>query len=214
MKYIGSGWQYRVYDLGNGRVLKIEQTPLRQFFVIGKDTIRRVYLWPPAIMRNVRSAIAITRHSREGLLERAYIPGYLLGNPEFFSDGSYSQDKVQLIEEILVGASESEVRAVFERYADLFLECWRYGFSDTIFNFMYNNGIDSGKRIVQIDIGELTFSLSKMDELIREKKWLKQNSYARRLSTAHQKIFREITEEKWTLKVLNTTWGMLVPSAR
>lgn len=36
MKKIGAGWQYDVYDLGNGRVLKKFHLPIKSYWVILK----------------------------------------------------------------------------------------------------------------------------------------------------------------------------------
>src|SRR4051812_22296619 len=98
MKLIGKGWQYRVYDMGNGRVRKIERSILDSFcralFTKGEIYfLNPIKSWKDAKLIRHKTRASITVLKRQ----LPQIPPELFGNPEFFGTHTYEQDKALLL---------------------------------------------------------------------------------------------------------------------
>jgi hypothetical protein len=178
MKKIGRGWQYVVFDLGNGRVRKEKYSKIKQFLLISKELMSegKIFVFLEALKERRRvdcdeqSAIKYLKEI-EGIMDWK-----ILGNP-IFIDGGYEQDKVITLDEVFKTVSVDEGKEIFNKYLELIYETWKYGFSDKIFNFSINNGINSEGEVIQLDFGELSFDKEEMRKRIKERCWLKRYSY-------------------------------------
>jgi hypothetical protein len=184
MKLIGKGWQYRVYDIGNGRVRKIKRTPL--------DTFCRLFFMPKPVKENrkfrfnpVLSYQEMQRISRESdetirKLKKILpsIPGHLLGNPIFLRGIDFEQDYATPLIQYFRKHDNQRNRELVTRYIELIVELWKYGCSDDIFNFYANSGFDKNGRVIMIDFGELIFFREEIEKSIKTKKWLTQPFHA------------------------------------
>jgi hypothetical protein len=183
MKLIGKGWQYRVYDIGDGRVRKIKRTPIERFC--------RIFFMPKVVEKNrkmrfnpvlsYREMRRISRESDENMRQfkeiLPFLPAHLTGNILLFEDINYEQDYVTPLLQYFEEHNDSENKKILTQYVQLILELWQYGCSDSIFNFATNSGIDSQNRVIQIDVGELDFEREAVAEKVQNKQWLSQASY-------------------------------------
>lgn len=221
MKLIGKGWQYRIYDIGGGRVRKIKRSPI--------DSFCRTFFMPKVIKENrklrfnpvlsYREMRRISRESDENIKRfkkiLPFIFGYLAGNP-VFSDGiNYEQDYATPLLQYLRKHEDAENKKVITEYAQLVVGLWQYGCSDSVFNFATNSGVDSQNRVIQIDIGELDFEKDIVGEKVRNKKWLSQPSYRFYLSnTALENFFVREMDNYVTLENLDKYWMSKVTQSR
>ena len=154
---IGVGGQYTVHDLGSGRVVKIPNS---------MDGARRfVGGWGPHVSKMKRHfPLEETAGSRafnvpHALRLAARYPtlSAALAHPRAMSGECFSQDKVQVLYDLIPKASPDEIRGYLDGYADVCQLCWRYGINDCILFFSVNNGIDAQGKVVFLDFGEVTF---------------------------------------------------------
>jgi hypothetical protein len=100
MKKIGEGWQYSVYDLGNGKVLKKLNSVFRRFYFISKvilpRQIKRAYKIP-----NYVRAMKVKAQESFDILSRTNLDSSLIGNVVFKNGLDYEQDKVESLEDYL-----------------------------------------------------------------------------------------------------------------
>jgi hypothetical protein len=183
MKLIGKGWQYRVYDIGGGRVRKIKRTPI--------DSFCRIFFMPKVVEKNrkmrfnpvlsYREMRRISRESDENMQQFKEIlpsmPAYLTGNIRLLDGINYEQDYAIPLLQYFEEHNDSENKKILTQYVQLILELWQYGCSDKIFNFATNSGIDSQNRVIQIDVGELDFEREAVAERVQNKEWLSRASY-------------------------------------
>lgn len=211
MKCIGRGFQYSVYDLGK-RVLKKENcSSYKDICVICSLICEGNILGIPKKLEALNKS---TEESIKNLKKFSKsIDMSLFGNPTFNLDqssNSYEQDKVETIKSYFTKHNLSENKKIIDEYVTLSLSLWKYGVSDTVFNFTINSGVlkkQNKLMVVQLDLGELTFSQEEISELIKEKKWLQQHSY-RSLKDAELRMYYEKTMDKYiNLDNLNKFWS-------
>jgi len=212
MKLIGKGWQYRVYDIGNGRVRKIKRTPIDSFW--------RIFFMPKIIKENrkfrfnpilsYREMRRISRESEANINKfkeiLPSIPMYLTGNPVFLNGINYEQDYATPLLGYFQEHEDTENKKAITQYAQLILELWQHGCSDSVFNFATNSGVDSQNRVIQIDIGELDLEKNIVVEKVRNKKWLSQPSYIFHLDESMKRFFMEEMDNYVTMENLEKYW--------
>jgi len=152
---IGVGAQYTVHDLGNGRVSKVPNSfDGSRRFVGGWGThFDATHANAPNEMTIGGRDIGVPHALRLA----ARYPGLYeaLGRPKAMPGGSFTQDMVRPLSDVIPDATADEIRGYLEAYADLHQFCWRYGIAEAIFNFGINNGITDSGRLVLIDFGEV-----------------------------------------------------------
>ncbi len=209
MKKIGHGVQYDVYDIGNGRVKKIQTSFLQKIYRFHKIAPKyKIYSHP---VHNIKTSIGASKQTREsiGALKEhlSSIDLSLVGNPTIQDDGSYEQDKVIPFGDILYSSDFSKQKELVDEYMNNLLGCWDYGFSDTPFNFMMNCGVTSEGEVVLIDLGELTWNKEEVKKLVESKHWQKRGSFNKLEDGELKNYLREQFNEKITLSSLDTRWN-------
>ena len=122
MKFIGRGWQYTVYDLGNGRVLKKYNTHFQAYWVMLRQNFPYIGypIWKfPSYYRGCRNtALGSIKKIKDTKLDLA-----LFGNPKILNELDYEQDKVTPLHEHFDGISLENGKAVIDKFVkfNLFL---------------------------------------------------------------------------------------------
>lgn len=205
---IGRGWQFSVYDLGNGRVLKKKYSNFERFSLIKEKQIKKGKPYSALqILFSILQVNKMARHSNNYVRKlSAKFNLSFLGNPLFDKSGGYEQDKVLLLENALNGCSLDDGKKLFDQYTSLIHQTWKYGFSDIMFNFLENNGMDRNGKIIQSDFGEITFNKNEVLENIKNKRWLKSNHFIKFPGGELKEYYKFIMEREITPKSLDNFW--------
>ena len=198
MKIIGRGYWYRVYDLGNGRVLKSEKNFLHKAYDTFNFEGIRPSVYFKLITKNWRIALIYKRL-------KGQIDLTLIGAPIFLAGIDYEQDKVEILENILKRSSEAENQKIIDMYIENIMECWRNGFSDEVYNFTINSGLDTFGKMILIDFNEVTFSKEDVLRSINSKRWLKSWSLGQ-IDSNLKSYYVEQMERKITSNSLEKNW--------
>lgn len=197
MKLINrKGFFYNVYDMGNGRVLKIEKPRIIQYI--------KHYFWAGRLPKEVRTLAEISYK-----IIRSNIDPTLIANPKKENGNSYSQDKVEILENYISLHTIEENKKIIDIYTDHILETWQNGFSDLIFNFTINCGLDKKGKIVLVDFNEVTFDKEEVNKLINKKRWLDSWSRTHWLSFTDKELWAYYSvamESKITIENLERFW--------
>lgn len=173
MKKIGEGWQYSVYDLGNGRVLKRFHSLWRSYWVILKTTFPfkddSLTLIPDFSRNMKRKALLSYR-----ILSEKGIPSEWLGNPRFINELDFEQDKVTALHDVFARATTEETKKIIDAFIIFNSKLLELGVIDKSFNITKNYGLNKDGEIVLIDIGELFEDTKSIYEQIKNKAWAKQ----------------------------------------
>lgn len=170
MKKLGEGWQYTVYDLGNGRVLKNYNSRLRTCWIILKDIIPgelsglfRIPDYIPDLRRKAQKSFEI--------LERRRLPADWVAHPLLLPNLAYEQDKVTPLLEIFERSSLEEGKQIIDLFIVFTHRLIEHGVIDKFFNITKNFGQDRFGNIVLIDLGELEDVPAKILKHRRERVW-------------------------------------------
>ncbi len=206
MKLIGQGAQYRVYDTGDGRVVK---KPLSQDETL--EVIRRWY--EPGKMpankltaNHPKTAIRSARRINQLITERPELSASL-GHPIFAESAVYTQDKVKTLNKIFNSVDIEQGKTLIDAYIGLVIFHWGYGFCEKVFNLTVNNGLDTRGNVILIDFGEITFTKADVARSIRTERWLKSWSYLEQLPDNLRGYYGEEMNKHLTLAKLEATWG-------
>lgn len=167
---IGKGWQYTVYDLGNGRVYKKFNTRLEAYRIMLKDRWYVFWRFPgyfKEMKKNVEKSFQF--------LEKNEIDGNLIGNFRRRKGLDYEQDNATPLKDYCKKFSEDkkkECRIVVDRFIKLVNIFYsNYGCMDKAMKFGKNFGIDNNGQVVLIDIGEIWFKPKSVKKRVEERTW-------------------------------------------
>jgi len=173
MHKIGSGLQYNVYDLCHGRVLKRRTSKLQKsLFWLTRKRPDKIFKAVILGEEKAYSTISVIKRN----LHR--IDSEIIGNPKIYEDLSYEQDLAIPLGNIFKTHNLARTKKIIDAYIENIFDCWRNGFSDIVWNFTLNSGLNNRDRLILMDIGELTFSKKHVSKMIRDKTWLTQWAYS------------------------------------
>ncbi len=200
MKKIGQVLQFVVYDKGD-RVIKV---PTSNFQIA-----RKLLSWYPSFLFRpfeLKRIILNSVKDREDALcgiKRRKIDLSLMAN--LVVEGrEISQDKVEVFGKYIRGCSDKTT--MVDKYIDHIYCCWGSGFSDRIYNFTINNGVNSKGDVVLIDFGEITFDRSHVAQKIKERRWGKSWSFKWDLEKGVKDYYDTQMAERLTLGNLERYW--------
>lgn len=170
MKVLGRGWQYTVYDLGGGRVLKRHNSALAACYIMLHDSFPYIHhpLW--VLPRLHREAQAAACRSLSTLRSHTLEP-WMLANPTLRDDDSYEQDKVTPLDLLLRSASREEGERLIDAFVAFNRELVSAHLIDKSFDIGNNFGLDSQRRVVLIDLGELVCEREAIEAQMRARIW-------------------------------------------
>ena len=170
MKVLGRGWQYTVYDLGNGRVLKKYNSLLTAYMIMLRDCFPYVRdpIWKlPSYYCGCReTALSSIKKISDNSLEV-----WMLANPKVLNDFDYEQDRVIPIHDYFQQASSEDGEKIIDSFVDFNKLLVANLLIDKSFNITKNFGIDKLGRVVLIDLGELYSSKAGIEQQIKKRIW-------------------------------------------
>jgi hypothetical protein len=172
MKLLDHGWQYTVYDLGNGRVLKKFHSWPRAYFVILKDIFpfrTDSFFEIPGFIKGLKK---VARDSFE-VLKKRNIPQEWIGNPTFINQFDFTQDKVQPLHDVFEKSDTETSKKIIDQFVEFNKKLLNLGVIDKSFNITKNYGLNDKHEIVLIDIGELFDDPNKINEQRKDRAWEK-----------------------------------------
>lgn len=170
MKLIGRGWQYAVYDAGNGRVIKKYNSMFDAYLVMLKDAFFHFRL--PVLNfsffynegRNIalQSLLHITQHK---------LPQSMFGNPTLLSKLEYEQDYCESLSGHLKKIPTEEGKLVIDKCIAFILMLKENLLMEKNCNIGDNFGITAAGNIILIDIGEVLFQKEEIRGRLKERVW-------------------------------------------
>ncbi|MBT4376297.1 hypothetical protein HOD29_02880 [archaeon] len=203
MKKIGSGLQFNVYDLGNGKVLKKPKKDIAMYFL---NLIWEPYLiFAPWILKKRIVHARGDRKEAINYFSKNPFNKSLIANLVINEDRIF-QDKVHPISKE-IGFSFEKGKRLIDSYYDLIFKMWKQGFAEKVYKFVENYGVNSRGEVVLIDFAEMRFSKEDVAKDILRKRWMKVNSDKRKIKGKLRKYYKQKMEELLTIKNLERYWG-------
>ncbi len=170
MKKIGEGWQYSVYDLGNGRVLKKFHSPLRSCWVILKtifpfreDSLVEI----PEFSKSMKQKALMSFE----ILKNKNIPPAWLGNTKFLSSLDFEQDKARPLHDVFENSDTASIKSIIDKFIIFNKNLLEKGVIDKSYNITKNYGLNEKGEIVLIDIGELFDEPERIKKQLADRVW-------------------------------------------
>lgn len=209
MKCIGSGLQYNVYDIGRNRVRKIPTTYWQKLRKIHSWRSEQYNPWrhPLHVLRFAYQSYRTLEHSFSGFYAGRSIDPALIGNPHFYDNYVYEQDKVTPLGERLQSVDAATQQNLIDQYIANVRSCWACGFSDTVYNFTINNGVTADGTVILIDIGEITWDKTKAQEVLKAGKLFSDYSFNSLEDTALQAYIETRFNTDSNPTELERLWG-------
>lgn len=209
MKYLASGYQYNVYDLGNGRVLKKKRFILSTIFQMYRVYRRHGLSFSAALSKSMGFLSKSRTTTLEIKRRLGELPPTLLGNPVFSGGIDYEQDKIEIIEDYFDAHSLEENKGIIDKYLETCFKLWLHGVHDPIFKLKANYGIDAAGSVILSDFNEVTFSQKEALETVRNKDWLRARFYEKWEEGELKSYYTEKMERAMTVKSLEKLWKSL-----
>jgi len=172
MKKIDEGWQYSVYDLNNGRVLKKFHSPIKSYWVILKtifpfreDSFTKIPKFSKGMKKTALDSFKV--------LKTKNIPTDWIANPHFLNELDFEQDKALPLHDVFLRSDVSSMKNVIDKFIIFNKRFLDLGVIDKSFNITKNYGLNTKNEIVLIDIGELFDSGDAIKEQLRSRAWNK-----------------------------------------
>lgn len=199
MKKIGEGYYYKVYDIGNGRVLKKQKNKIQIFlFIFFANRLN--------VKNSVREYIGVINSipTIRAMYTKIFSTGIrksLLGNPTLLTGINYEQDKA--VSTSCVPFSRLTNDAVI-----LIKSLWEYGIHESVYNFTINTGY-CNDTLILLDFNEVSFTIEDAEKDIKNKVWLQRYSY-KQLDDNKKIEYANIMEKEITEDVLKNCWAVKV----
>jgi len=170
MKFIGRGWQYTVYDLGNGRVLKKYNTRSQGYWIIFKQCFPYINypIWKIPDYYNGCKNTALDSIRK---IKTTNVNMSLFGNPKIINDLDYEQDKVIPLSVYFKSLSFEQGVVLINKFIGLNLLLIKKRLMDKSFLIGKNYGINKNGEIILTDIGELYSAPASIKRQIELKPW-------------------------------------------
>jgi hypothetical protein len=209
MQFLASGFEYKVYDLGSGRVLKKAHPYLHTFFKVVEIARRREKI---SFLKAMAIAYRSGKNNKKSLetmkKKMNSLPQYLFANPKFVGNTlNFTQDKVVPLEKYLIENSLQNNKEVILKYTELQKVFWSYGIHDAVYKFQPNYGVDNEGRVVCIDFGEFVFTCEEAIKSINKKKWLSRPSYKKWEEGELKNYYTALMGEVMIEEELKKYWG-------
>lgn len=170
MKYIGRGWQYTVYDIGNDRVLKKYNSRLQAYWIMLKQNFPYVSypLWKFHAYHDgcKKTALGSIKKIQDTKINTA-----IFGNPKILNELDYEQDKATPLHEFFKNLTLAEGERTIDEFVKFNKILLENRLVDKSFLIGKNYAIDREGNMILIDIGELYSTEESIRKQIALKPW-------------------------------------------
>jgi hypothetical protein len=206
----GAGAQFHVFDLGDGRVLKVPRSlPSR----IGRLMLRR-----PPLNRAIVAGVLTEARQQDAFIDRSIaelmailprIDRRLVGHPTFYAGRCYAQQKATPLREAFAATDTAGQRRLLDLYIEAVLDSWRNGFCELSFDFLFNAGLASAGHVMFLDLAGISAVQRRALRFVARRDWLLTSSYMRlvRENLDNAAYFIAAAERALTPENLRVLWG-------
>ncbi len=188
---IGEGWDYVVFQSYSkkSKVIKILRPTWKHIWS------RKMMPWRISEILRIpmQKRMLETAEKLKGLIS---LNGEFFANPRFIGT-SYTQDKLVTLREYIKHCSTIETKIILKKYLEFQNKCWSMGVADLTFKFS-GYGVTSDNEIVLLDLSRLTFDSGEIEELVRNKKWLRILD-TKLLQRPSREYFEEISNKSFSV---------------
>ena len=170
MKYLGRGWQYTVYEIGNNRVFKKYNTRFQAYSIMFLQCFPYIHypLWkfPQYHAGCKNTALGSIKKIKETKMDLS-----LFGNPKILNDLDYEQDNVIPLRRYFKTLSLEEGTRTIDEFVVFNQMLVKNSLIDKSFLIGKNYGVNAQGKVILIDIGELYSAPESIKKQLALKPW-------------------------------------------
>ena len=170
MRFIGRGWQYTVYSIGNGKVLKKYNTRLQAYTIMLRQNFPYIS-YPIWKFPKYHSTCKANALNSIGKIKETKLDLALFGNPKIINELDYEQDEVVPLHVYFKGLSLEAGKSVIDKFVRFNLFLSQNRLIDKSFLIGKNYAINTKGEVILIDIGELYSTDESIAKQIALKPW-------------------------------------------
>lgn len=208
MKQLGKGWEYRVYEWDDTKVLKIPRSFADQFCRIVASSFRdgsfpslRVF-WA-----QVTKSTVLDDRLRDSMRAMEDSLG-LLGNPTRLGGGAYLQDKVTSMKDYLQSSNREQRSRLWKDYCELVIKLWNRGIGDPGYNMCMNCGVYPDGTIIQLDVTSLSLHREYSQRFLRVGGWRVWETWAGWPDGQSRSNWFSLFSNELCLEAFEVQWGL------
>ena len=171
MKLIRRGWQYSVYDIGNGRVLKRYNTGFESYLEMLKEQLFNLW-FPVTGFSNIYKESKVLASRSLQKITSCTVDQSLFGNPKIIGELEYEQDLVKPLSDYFENHSVNESKKMIDKFIKFCKLLHKNSLIEKHFNMADNFGLNNSEEIVLIDLGEICSSKEEISKQINKQVWL------------------------------------------
>jgi len=202
MKKLGSGLQFKVYDLGDGKVFKKLKGDFEMYLI--NLWWEPHLLFAPWILKRKIEKAKKDRGDAIKYFSSKKFDKSLLANLVINSKGIF-QDKVIPISKVF-DEKHIDGKELIDLYCILIKNMWGQGFAEKVYKFVENYGLDSKGRVVLMDFAEMRFKRELIEEDIIIQRWRKVFSDKMAIKGDLRDYYNKSLMNLLTIKNLNLYW--------
>jgi len=173
MAQLGSGLEYKVYDEGDARVLKVRRSLPNRLFASFRYAVRaRSFTHSLGIARILMPKINGVPGLLASLANESRETKRWFANIESAGGNDYTQDRILPLRDYFVTHSLEENIAIAERYVGLIRSMWTVGVGDPYYNFQFNAGVYPDGSVAQMDVADLVTDGEFLASTVQRQVWL------------------------------------------
>ena len=169
MNLIGRGWQYSVYSIGNGRVLKKYNNRAQAYLEMLRST--NIFFKKKKKIENYYRACKRTALGSLMKVKMTNIDKKYFGNPTFVNDLDYEQDLIIPISDYFKQHTLVENMKIVDSFILFNKFLLEQKLIDKSFQICNNFGLNKDGEIVLSDIGELYSDEFSINKRLRDRVW-------------------------------------------
>ncbi len=194
MKFLGRGWQYTVYDIGNGRVAKRYNTWLEAYCVMLKDSLVHVRLPVVFFSRYYYAGRAAAAASLEKIKAMTN-EQWMFGNPHIVDTYTYEQDCAEPLATHLERMTLDDGKQTIDKFVVFARQLASLSMVEKNFNVGDNFGLNSSGQVILIDIGEIVFAQEEIDVQLAKRVWAAPDVLSRIPNVYREYFIKKMDEE-------------------
>jgi hypothetical protein len=193
MRLLGRGWQYTVYDLGNGKVLKRYNTWFEAYRVMLKDSLMHARL-PVLLFSKYYNEGKVCARQSLGNITKSSLSPIMFGSPKMISEYDYEQTYAEPLSRYLKRVSTEKGKEMIDAFIEFNKTLARNSLLEKNCNIGDNFGINESGEIVIIDLGEICTSQKEIQQQINNRVWAAPDVLSRIPSSLHAYLVEKMDQ--------------------
>ena len=193
MRFIGRGWQYSVYSIGNGKVYKRYNSWFEAYREMLKEQLSTLKFPVLGFTGNYFKGKKLASESLKRVVSSS-LDQNLFGNPKIVGKLEYEQDFIVPLSCYFKHHSLAESKEKIDSFIKFCLLLHKNSLIEKNFNMADNFGLNKSGEIVLSDLGEICSTEKEIAVQTKKRVWMKQDVLGKFPAHLHEYFIQKMDE--------------------